>query len=58
MAKEKVSQPPRFKCHPRPLSTGAIEESDAACECCGRARGFVYRGPIYCTATGACVIAR
>jgi uncharacterized protein CbrC (UPF0167 family) len=46
----KVSELPQFKYHPSPLSTGAIEDSDAVCECCGRARGFVYRGPVYCEA--------
>ena len=46
----KVSDLPRFKYHPSPLSTGAIEDSPAVCECCGQARGFIYRGPIYCRA--------
>ena len=44
----RVSGLPQFKYHPSPLSTGAIEDSDAVCDCCGRARGFIYRGPIYC----------
>jgi hypothetical protein len=46
----KVSDLPRFKYHPSPLSTGAIEDSPAVCECCGQARGFIYREPIYCRA--------
>lgn len=38
---------PEFKYHPDPLATGSIIESDAECECCGRARGFIYTGPVY-----------
>jgi uncharacterized protein CbrC (UPF0167 family) len=38
---------PRFKYHPNPLATGSIEKSDTACVCCGRARGYIYTGPVY-----------
>jgi uncharacterized protein CbrC (UPF0167 family) len=50
MAKAKYSELPKFKYHPSPLSTGSIEDSEAICECCGQARGYMYRGPIYCAA--------
>lgn len=33
---------PKFKYHPNPLVTGAIEPSEVACECCGKARGYIY----------------
>jgi hypothetical protein len=39
---------PRFKYHPDPLKTGSIVASDKECEVCGKARGFIYEGPIYC----------
>jgi uncharacterized protein CbrC (UPF0167 family) len=38
---------PSFRYHPDPLGTGAIVESDTKCICCGRARGFIYTGPVY-----------
>lgn len=38
---------PTFTYHPDPLSTGAIEPSNAVCECCGKARGYVYTSMIY-----------
>ncbi|HEU0264954.1 MAG TPA: CbrC family protein [Geobacterales bacterium] len=38
---------PKFPYHPNPLETGSIEESDAACSCCGKARGYIYTGPVY-----------
>ena len=38
---------PEFKYHPDPLTTGAIEASGATCIVCGRARGYIYTGPIY-----------
>jgi uncharacterized protein CbrC (UPF0167 family) len=50
MVKAKVSDLPQFKYHPNPLHTGAIEDSEANCECCGQARGFIYRGHIYSVA--------
>jgi len=38
---------PSFKYHPDPLATGSVVRSDAACVCCGEARGFIYAGPVY-----------
>ena len=38
---------PKFKYHPEPLATGAFEISDETCECCGKARGYIYTAPIY-----------
>jgi len=38
---------PEFRYHPDPLATGAIEASGAICIVCGRARGYVYTGPVY-----------
>lgn len=39
---------PSFRYHVDPLASGSVEPSDATCDCCGRARGFVYVGPVYC----------
>lgn len=33
---------PQFRYHPNPIATGSIVASEASCECCGEARGFVY----------------
>jgi uncharacterized protein CbrC (UPF0167 family) len=41
---------PQFKYHPDPVATGSVEKSDATCVCCGRARGYVYTGPVYAIA--------
>ncbi len=38
---------PGFPYHPDPLSTGAVVASGTTCVCCGRARGFIYAGPVY-----------
>lgn len=38
---------PSFRYHPDPLASGSVEPSDAACACCGEARGFAYVGPVY-----------
>jgi len=38
---------PKFTYHPDPLATGALTVSDATCECCGRARGYIYAGVVY-----------
>lgn len=38
---------PKFKYHPNPFSTGAFEDSDATCRCCGEARGCIYAGSVY-----------
>jgi uncharacterized protein CbrC (UPF0167 family) len=42
-----VSAPPEFPYHPDPVATGFVERSDATCLRCGRARGFIYTGPVY-----------
>jgi uncharacterized protein CbrC (UPF0167 family) len=38
---------PEFLYHPDPVATGAVERSDVQCRACGRARGWIYRGPVY-----------
>jgi uncharacterized protein CbrC (UPF0167 family) len=38
---------PKFKYHPDPVATGAIKPSEEVCECCNRARGYVYTSTIY-----------
>jgi uncharacterized protein len=38
---------PEFKYHPDPLASGAVEVSSAICIVCGRARGYIYTGPVY-----------
>jgi uncharacterized protein CbrC (UPF0167 family) len=38
---------PKFKYHPDPLSTGSIVKSGEECVCCGKARGYLYAGPVY-----------
>jgi len=38
---------PSFRYHPDPVETGSVAPSEAACLCCGRARGFIYVGPVY-----------
>jgi uncharacterized protein CbrC (UPF0167 family) len=40
---------PNFKYHPDPVATGSVVESDTECVCCGKARGFIYTGPVYAT---------
>ncbi len=43
-----VTEPlPEFPYHPDPLATGSVVVSGAFCACCGRARGYVYTGPVY-----------
>src|SRR5262245_24485003 len=44
---DRDSSLPSFRYHPDPLGSGSIIASDHACLCCGRARGYVYRGPVY-----------
>jgi len=39
---------PEFRYHPDPVASGSVVESETECRCCGRARGFVYAGPVYC----------
>jgi uncharacterized protein CbrC (UPF0167 family) len=38
---------PAFRYHPDPIGSGSVVPSDATCECCDEARGFVYDGPVY-----------
>ncbi|MEU2789912.1 CbrC family protein [Streptomyces sp. NPDC007100] len=38
---------PAFPYHPDPVATGSVVRSDFPCACCGRARGYVYPGPVY-----------
>ena len=38
---------PEFRYHPDPLKTESIIASKAVCACCGRARGYIYVGPVY-----------
>ena len=38
---------PVFPYHPDPIATGSVERSETTCLACGRARGFIYTGPVY-----------
>lgn len=38
---------PRFRFHPDPLRSGSVIVSDARCQRCRKARGFIYTGPVY-----------
>jgi uncharacterized protein CbrC (UPF0167 family) len=38
---------PKFRYHPDPVATGSIREGAEACECCGKATGYVYTSSIY-----------
>jgi hypothetical protein len=38
---------PDFPYHPDPITTGFVEASDTECIGCGKARGFIYTGPVY-----------
>lgn len=40
---------PKFTYHPDPIATGSIVASEETCLCCGQARGYIYKGPIYST---------
>jgi uncharacterized protein CbrC (UPF0167 family) len=39
---------PEFIYHPNPIETGSVIESDLVCKCCGKERGYIYVGPVYC----------
>lgn len=41
---------PTFEYHPDPVATGSVVESGNECVCCGKARGFIYTGPVYAVA--------
>jgi uncharacterized protein len=38
---------PKFKYHPDPVTTGVVQASEKSCVACGRARGYIYTGPVY-----------
>ncbi|WP_208533113.1 CbrC family protein, partial [Pseudomonas aeruginosa] len=38
---------PHFRYHPEPLASSSIEASATTCQCCGKARGYVYTGSPY-----------
>lgn len=38
---------PKFRYHPDPIATGAIEPSEERCECCGKANGYICTSTIY-----------
>jgi uncharacterized protein CbrC (UPF0167 family) len=38
---------PTFKYHPDPITTEIVVKSNTGCVCCGKARGFIYTGPVY-----------
>lgn len=38
---------PWFTYHPDPVATGSVVESEKQCKACGRARGYIYVGPVY-----------
>ncbi len=40
-------QLPKFKYHPDPITTQAIEESDETCDCCEKANGYIYSSTMY-----------
>ena len=39
---------PIFKYHPDPVRSGSFVASKKKCECCRKARGYIYTGPAYC----------
>jgi uncharacterized protein len=48
---------PIFKYHPDPVASGSVVQSDTSCDCCGKARGYIYTTPIYAeedTPNGIC----
>jgi uncharacterized protein CbrC (UPF0167 family) len=47
MADEQGKLLPQFKYHPDPIATGAFKLSDATCQCCGEARGYIYAASVY-----------
>ncbi|MBC7771022.1 MAG: CbrC family protein [Pyrinomonadaceae bacterium] len=38
---------PVFNYHPDPIQSGSVAVATTKCVCCGKARGYVYAGPIY-----------
>ena len=41
---------PIFKYFPDPIADGVVKESNLACRCCKRRRGYIYTGPAYALA--------
>ena len=39
---------PLFKYHPDPIRSGSFVKSKKKCECCKKARSYIYTGPAYC----------
>jgi len=35
---------PKFPFHRDPIESDSVYESDSVCECCGKARGVLYKG--------------
>lgn len=45
---DRISEPlPVFKYMPDPIAAESVVESHTKCVCCGRARGYIYVGPVY-----------
>lgn len=42
------SELPKFPYHRDPVESGSVRKSDSKCECCGKARGVMYQGVMYC----------
>ena len=38
---------PLFKFHHDPVASGSVRVSDSPCQCCGQARGILFKGVIY-----------
>lgn len=38
---------PQFPYHRDPIASGSIKETGAVCECCGKARGAMFKGVVY-----------
>jgi len=38
---------PWFLYHPDPVGTGSVVRRDTPCKVCGKARGYIYVGPVY-----------
>lgn len=38
---------PIFRFHPDPIGSGSVVASPWSCQCCQRAHGYIYAGPVY-----------
>jgi uncharacterized protein CbrC (UPF0167 family) len=47
MKSQVISALPVFRYHPEPIRSGSVIASKSRCRCCGKARGFIYAGPVY-----------